>query len=152
MVEVCEPQRGLQWFRVPAEPEIWARCWAASDCPRHFGCAVGQRETLLGLSPLANRLGHMFFKSLLMKPPIRRACTLCSFDSKGMIFVTRVLFPQPVAPSTPIKSPRVILFCMDCFIFKAFLRIDTQHSFHFYYNYTTGSYENRPLKIQAFAF
>src|ERR1035437_2568216 len=54
-----EPANGLQWFRVPAEPELCAHCWEASRCPRYFGYAVGQHETLFGLLPLASRVAQI---------------------------------------------------------------------------------------------
>ena len=55
---------GQQWFRVPAEPELCAHCWEASSCPRHFGYAVGQHETLLGLLPLASRVAQRLLRQV----------------------------------------------------------------------------------------
>ena len=51
-----EPEIGQQWFRVPAAAEYCPHCWHASRCPRYFGYAVGEHETLLGLIPLASRV------------------------------------------------------------------------------------------------
>ena len=51
-----EPENGQQWFRAPAAAEYCPHCWEASRCPRHFGYAVGQHETLFGLIPLASRV------------------------------------------------------------------------------------------------
>src|SRR5208282_2720549 len=31
-------------------------CWQAANCPRHFGFAASQHETLFGLIPLASRV------------------------------------------------------------------------------------------------
>lgn len=51
-----EPASGQQWFRAPAAAEYCPHCWHASRCPRCFGYAVGEHETLLGLIPLASRV------------------------------------------------------------------------------------------------
>ena len=51
-----EPESGQQWFRAPAAAEYCPHCWEASRCPRHFGYAVGEHETLFGLIPLASRV------------------------------------------------------------------------------------------------
>jgi len=59
-----EPATGQQWFRVPAEPELCAHCWEASSCPRHFGYAVGQHETLFGLLPLASRVAQRLLRQV----------------------------------------------------------------------------------------
>lgn len=59
-----EPATGQQWFRVPAQPELCAHCWEASSCPRHFGYAVGQHETLFGLLPLASRLAQRLLRQV----------------------------------------------------------------------------------------
>ena len=59
-----DPQDGQQWFRVPAEPELCPHCWEASACPRHFGYAVGQHETLLGLLPLASRVAQRLLRQV----------------------------------------------------------------------------------------
>ena len=50
-----DPESGQQWFRAPAAAEYCPHCWNASRCPRCFGYAVGEHETLLGLIPLASR-------------------------------------------------------------------------------------------------
>jgi hypothetical protein len=59
-----DPQNQQQWFRVPAQPELCAGCWVASGCPRHFGYAVGQHETLLGLLPLASRVAQRLLRQV----------------------------------------------------------------------------------------
>ena len=59
-----EPANGLQWFRVPAEPELCAHCWEASRCPRYFGYAVGQHETRFGLLPLASRVAQRLLRQV----------------------------------------------------------------------------------------
>jgi len=53
-----EPETGQQWFRVPAEGSLCSQCWQAADCPRHFGFAAGQHETLFGLLPLASQVAQ----------------------------------------------------------------------------------------------
>jgi len=52
----AELESGQQWFRAPETPECCPHCWEASNCPRHFGYALGQHETLFGLIPLASRV------------------------------------------------------------------------------------------------
>jgi hypothetical protein len=59
-----DPANGQQWFRVPAEPELCAHGWEASRCPRQFGYAVGQHETLLGLLPLASRVAQRLLRQV----------------------------------------------------------------------------------------
>jgi hypothetical protein len=51
-----EPASGQQWFRAPAAAEYCPHCWHAARCPRCFGYAAGEHETLLGLIPLASRV------------------------------------------------------------------------------------------------
>lgn len=50
-----EAETAQQWFRVAGEPILCAGCWEAARCPRHFGFASAQHETLFGLLPLASR-------------------------------------------------------------------------------------------------
>ena len=57
-----EPESGQQWFRAPAAAEYCLRCWNASSCPRHFGYAVGEHETLFGLIPLASRVSRRLLR------------------------------------------------------------------------------------------
>jgi len=59
-----EPASGPQWFRAPGKPELCAHCWEAARCPRHFGCPVGQHETLFGLLPLASRLAQRLLRQV----------------------------------------------------------------------------------------
>ena len=59
-----EPVTGQQWFRVPAEPELCAACWEAAGCPRHFGYAAEQHETLFGLLPLASRVAQRLLRQV----------------------------------------------------------------------------------------
>jgi len=59
-----EPESRQQWFRVPAEPELYARCWQAADCPGHFGYAADAHETLLGLLPLASRVAQRLLRQV----------------------------------------------------------------------------------------
>jgi len=59
-----EPTTGQQWFRVPAESELCAHCWEAASCPRHFGYASGQHETLFGLLPLASRVAQRLLRQV----------------------------------------------------------------------------------------
>ena len=59
-----EPASGQQWFRVPVEPELCAHCREAASCPRHFGCAGGQHETLLGLLALASRVAQRLLRQV----------------------------------------------------------------------------------------
>jgi hypothetical protein len=51
-------------LRLPAEPELCAHCWEAATCPRHFGYALGQHETLLGLLPLASRVAQRLLRQV----------------------------------------------------------------------------------------
>jgi hypothetical protein len=55
---------GEQWFRVPENPEFCPHCWEASHCPRHFGYAAGQHETLFGLIPLASRVAGRLLRQV----------------------------------------------------------------------------------------
>jgi len=55
---------GEQWFRVPERPEYCPRCWEASRCPRHFGYAAGEHETLFGLIPLASRVSGRLLRQV----------------------------------------------------------------------------------------
>lgn len=50
-----EPETCQQWFRVAAQENLCGQCWEAAHCPRHFGFAAAQHETLFGLLPLASR-------------------------------------------------------------------------------------------------
>jgi hypothetical protein len=59
-----EPASGQQWFRVPVTSEYCAHCWEASGCPRHFGYAAGQHETLFGLLPLASRVAQRLLRQV----------------------------------------------------------------------------------------
>ena len=59
-----EPESGLQWFRVPAEPELCAHCWQAATCPGHFGYTAGSHETLLGALPLASRVAQRLLRQV----------------------------------------------------------------------------------------
>ena len=59
-----EPASGQQWFRAPASAECCPRCWEAARCPRHFGYAVGQHETLFGLIPLASRVSRRLLQQV----------------------------------------------------------------------------------------
>lgn len=59
-----EPATGQQWFRAPAQSELCAHCWEASRCPRHFGYAGGQHETLFGLLPLVSRLAQRLLQQV----------------------------------------------------------------------------------------
>ena len=59
-----EPATVRQWFRVPTESELCAHCWEAASCPRHFGYAAGQHETLLGLLPLASRVAQRLLRQV----------------------------------------------------------------------------------------
>ncbi len=59
-----EPATGQQWFRVPATAEYCTHCWEASGCPRHFGYAAAQHETLFGLLPLASRVGQRLLRQV----------------------------------------------------------------------------------------
>lgn len=59
-----EPESGQQWFRVPATAEYCPHCWNASVCPRCFGYAVGQHETLLGLIPLASHVAQRLLRQV----------------------------------------------------------------------------------------
>lgn len=59
-----EPASGEQWFRAPTAAEYCAHCWEASSCPRHFGYAVGQHETLFGLIPLASRVSRRLLRQV----------------------------------------------------------------------------------------
>jgi hypothetical protein len=49
-----DPQTREQWFRADDLPPLCDRCWEASTCPRHFGFAAAQHESLFGLLPLAS--------------------------------------------------------------------------------------------------
>jgi hypothetical protein len=59
-----DPENGQQWFGVPETSEYCAHCWEASSCPRHFGYAVGQHETLFGLLPLASRVAQRLLQQV----------------------------------------------------------------------------------------
>lgn len=59
-----DPQSGQQWFRVPAQPELCARCWQAAHCPGHFGYAADAHETLLGLLPQASRVAQRLLRQV----------------------------------------------------------------------------------------
>jgi hypothetical protein len=59
-----EPESGQHWFRVPETSEFCGHCWQAAACPRHFGYAAGQHETLLGLLPLANRVAQRWLRQV----------------------------------------------------------------------------------------
>jgi hypothetical protein len=59
-----EPASGQQWFRAPAAAEYCAHCWEASSCPRHFGYAVDQHETLFGLIPLASQVSARLLRQV----------------------------------------------------------------------------------------
>jgi hypothetical protein len=50
-----EPESAQQWFRTAGEPSLCGQCWEVPACPRHFGFAAAQHETLFGLLPLASR-------------------------------------------------------------------------------------------------
>lgn len=45
---------GEHWFGTGPQPELCARCWTASRCPRQFVFTPAQHETLFGLLPLAS--------------------------------------------------------------------------------------------------
>jgi hypothetical protein len=49
------PETAQQWFRAAGEPNLCGPCWEAASCPRPFGYAAAQHETLFGLLPLASR-------------------------------------------------------------------------------------------------
>jgi hypothetical protein len=49
-----EPETCQQWFRVATRENLCGQCWEAAGCPRHFGFAAAQHETLFGLLPLAS--------------------------------------------------------------------------------------------------
>ena len=55
---------GEQWFRAPEHPECCPHCWEASRCPRHFGYAAGEHETLFGLIPLASRVSGRLLRQV----------------------------------------------------------------------------------------
>jgi hypothetical protein len=59
-----EPESGQQWFRAPESAPLCAYCWAAANCPRHFGYAVGAHETLMGLLPLASRVSQRLLRQV----------------------------------------------------------------------------------------
>jgi hypothetical protein len=59
-----EPQSGQQWFRAPENPACCPQCWEASHCPRHFGYAADQHETLFGLIPLASRVANRLLRQV----------------------------------------------------------------------------------------
>lgn len=59
-----EPESGQQWFRAPDAAEYCPRCWEASSCPRHFGHAAGEHETLFGLIPLASRVSGRLLREV----------------------------------------------------------------------------------------
>lgn len=59
-----EPESGLQWFRAPAAAEYCLHCWHAARCPRCFGYATGEHETLLGLIPLASRVAGQLLRQV----------------------------------------------------------------------------------------
>jgi hypothetical protein len=59
-----EPETAQQWFRVAGQSDLCARCWEAAHCPRHFGFAVAQHETLFGLLPLASRLAQRLLQQV----------------------------------------------------------------------------------------
>jgi hypothetical protein len=59
-----ERQSGQQWFRAPENPEYCSRCWEASHCPRHFGYAAEQHETLFGLIPLASQVADRLLRQV----------------------------------------------------------------------------------------
>lgn len=59
-----EPASQRQWFRAPENASLCAHCWVASNCPRHFGYAAGQQETLLGLIPLGSRVAQRLLRQV----------------------------------------------------------------------------------------
>ena len=59
-----EPHSGLQWFRAPAQAAYCPHCWQAANCPRHFGFAASQHETLFGLIPLASRVSGRLLRQV----------------------------------------------------------------------------------------
>lgn len=59
-----EPATGRQWFRVAGEPRLCAWCWEAARCPRHFGFAAAEHETLLGLLPLASQTAQRLLRQV----------------------------------------------------------------------------------------
>jgi len=90
-----EPETCQQWFQVAIRENLCGQCWEATGCPRHFGFADAQHETLFGLLPPASRpeqrllqqvrpwiepaqsfeknqlgLGQMFFNSLRLAWPM----------------------------------------------------------------------------------
>lgn len=109
-----DPQTQEQWFRADDSAPLCERCWEASTCPRHFGFAAAQHETLFGLLPLAsgpaqrllqqvrpwiepaqsfekNQLGlsQMFFNSL------RLTWQMCLWADSAVLLRTMAWLDQP---------------------------------------------------------
>lgn len=59
-----DPERDLQWFRVPETAVYCQHCWEAAQCPRHFAFDVAGHETLHGLIPLASRVSQRLLRQV----------------------------------------------------------------------------------------